>query len=106
MAYWLQKSGANIIMNVLWGDERTYDFVFEGLQQGGTYAVGTNGNIRNKLDRYYFRKGLAKMVELLRPDTIVNYSSKAKDIFEPYIAQGIEVITLSNWRHTFRKLAD
>ena len=93
-------------MNVLWGDERTYDFVFEGLQQGGTYAVGTNGNIRNKLDRYYFRKGLAKMVELLLPDTIVNYSSKAKDIFEPYIAQGIEVITLSNWRHTFRKLAD
>jgi len=105
MAYWLQRNGANIIMNVRWGDERTYDFVFEGLEQGGTYAVCTNGCIQNKLDRHYFKKGLAKMVELLNPDTIVNYSTKAKDIFAPHIANGVEVITLNYWRDSFRKLA-
>lgn len=70
--------------NVRWGDERTYDFAFEGLSEGGTYAVSTNGCIRDKLDRYYFKKGLEKMVETLKPTTIVNYHGTPKDIFEPY----------------------
>ena len=92
-------------MNVRWGDERTYDFVFEDLHQGGTYAVCTNGCIQRKLDRHYFKKGLAKMVELLKPDTIINYSTKAEDIFKPHRDKGIEIITLNYWRDAFRKLA-
>ena len=106
LAYWLQDSGIDIVMNVRWGDERRYDFVFEGLEQGGTYAVCTNGCIRRKLDRHYFKKGLSQMVELLKPDTIVNYGSKADDIFGQYRDLGIEVITLNYWRDAFRKLAD
>lgn len=106
LAYWLQSNGLDIVMNVRWGDERTYDFVFEGLAQGGTYAVCTNGCIQGKLDRYYFKKGLAKMVELLKPDTIINYSTKAADIFKPYLDQGVEIITLNYWRDALRKVAD
>jgi len=103
LAYWLQSNGIDIVTNVRWGDERTYDFAFEGLAQGGTYAVSTNGCIQNKLDRYYFKKGLAKMVEVLKPSTIINYAADAKDIFNPYIEQGIEVITLNYWRDALRK---
>lgn len=106
MAYWLQSNGINIVPNVRWGDERTYAFVFEGLSEGGTYAVGTNGCIRDKLDRYYFKKGLKKMVEMLKPDTIVNYQGTPKDIFEPYKEEGIEVITLNYWRSAPGKAAD
>ena len=54
LAYWLQNEGVDIVPNVRWGDERTYDFVFEGLPHGGTVAVSTNGCIQNKLDRHYF----------------------------------------------------
>ena len=97
LGYWLQNNGISIITNVRWGDERTYEFAFEGLRQGGTYAVGSNGGIQNKTDRYYFKKGLGKMVEALQPDTIVNYSYYSKDIFEKYEKQGIEIITLEHW---------
>ncbi|MDR0221771.1 MAG: DUF4417 domain-containing protein [Lachnospiraceae bacterium] len=106
LAYWLQGLGINTVPNVRWGDERTYGFVFEGLPKGGTFAICTNGCIETKLDRYYFKKGLAKLVELCQPDTIVNYSSDADDIFGRYREQGIEIIALNYWRDAFRKVAN
>ena len=75
LAYWLQSNGVNIIPNVRWGDKRTFEFAFEGLPIGGTFAVGTNGCVQSKEDRYHFKKGLSKMLELLKSDTIVNYSA-------------------------------
>jgi hypothetical protein len=74
VAYWLQSNGVDVIPNIRWGDERTYSFAFEGIEQGGTVAVSTNGCIRKKLDRYFFAKGLAEMVKSLKPNTIINYS--------------------------------
>jgi hypothetical protein len=97
LGYWLQSNGVPIVTNVRWGDERTYNFAFEGLAKGGTYAVGSNGGIQNKADRDYFIKGLEKMVEALQPETIVNYYYYSSDIFEKYEKQGIEIITLEHW---------
>ena len=74
LAYWLQSNGIAIVPNVRWGDERTYAFAFEGLPPGGSVAISTNGCIQNKLDRSYFQKGLAALVEKLKPATIINYS--------------------------------
>lgn len=104
LAYWLQNTGINIIPNICWGDERTYQFAFEGIAQGGTVAVSTNGCIQDKADRYYFIKGLAKMVETLKPDTIVNYSCTPDDIFGQYKEQGIEIIPIENYALTVRKV--
>ena len=103
VAYWLQSNGVDIIPNIRWGDERSYSFAFEGIEQGGTVAVSTNGCIKNKIDRYYFSKGLEKMVEALNPGTIVNYSYTPDDIFQPYRKQGIEIIQIENYALTVRR---
>lgn len=103
IAYWLQSNGVNVIPNIRWGDERTYKFAFEGIEQSGTVAISTNGCIRNKTDRYYFIKGLTKMVEALKPDTIVNYSYTPDNIFGQYREQGIEIIQIENYALTVRK---
>ncbi|MCD7947273.1 MAG: DUF4417 domain-containing protein [Oscillospiraceae bacterium] len=66
-------------------------------------AISTNGCIRNKTDRYYFTKGLAKMVEVLTPNTIINYSYTPDDIFGQYKDQGIEIIQIENYALTVRK---
>ena len=100
---WLQSNGVQLVPNVSWGDERTSDFAFEGLPCGGTVAVSTNGCIQNKTDRYYFVKGLAKMVEALKPDTIVNYSYVPDDIFGFHKEQGIEVLQIENYALTVRE---
>jgi hypothetical protein len=103
IGYWLQKNGIPIVTNVRWGDERTYDFAFEGLAKGGTYAVCTNGCVQSKTDRHYFVKGLEKMVEALQPDAIVNYPYYSKGIFEKYEKQGIEIITLEHWSKALKE---
>lgn len=103
IGYWLQSNGIPIVPNVRWGDERTYAFAFEGLEHGGTVAISTNGCIRRKLDRQYFKEGLAKMVEILTPETIVNYSYAPEDIFSEYRKHGISVICIENYADTVRK---
>jgi hypothetical protein len=103
LAYWLQSNGVAIIPNIRWGDERTYAFAFEGIEKGGTVAVSTNGTLRNKTDRNYFTKGLTKMVEVLKPDTVVNYSYTPDDIFTQIREQSIEVIQIENYARTVRK---
>ena len=57
IGYCLQNNGIKIIPNVRWGDERTYDFAFEGLEKGGNFAVSTNGCLQDKFNREYFAKG-------------------------------------------------
>jgi len=106
LAFWLQNNDINIVPNIRWGDERTYAFAFEGIEQGGTVAVSTSGRMRDKTDRYYFTKGLAKMVDALKPDTIISYSSTPKDIFGQYMEQGVEIIHIENYAITIRKVVD
>ena len=97
LAYWIQSKGLDILLNVRWGDERSYGFVFEGIEKGGTVGVSTNGCIRDKSDRYYFKKGLARMVEVVRPECIVNYSCTPEDIFGEYRDAGIDVVQIENY---------
>ena len=104
-AHWLQNNGINIIFNIRWGDERTYDFVFDGITKGGTVAISTNGCIRDKLDRHYFKKGLAKMIDIVAPDTIVNYSYTPDDIFKKYKDKGIKIAKIENYRLTINNKA-
>lgn len=83
----------------------TYAFAFEGLAEGGTVAVSTNGTLRGKMDREYFKQGLAYMVAVLRPKTIVNYSQTPDDIFGPYKAKGLEIVELPHYARIVRKEA-
>lgn len=105
LAFWLQREGVPIIPNIRWGDERTYAFAFEGLPKGGTVAISTNGLLRNKLDREYFKQGLAVMIEALRPQTVVNYSRMPDDIFGPYRNNGPELIEIPYYAFSARKEA-
>jgi len=102
-AYWLQNNGVNIIPNISWGDERTYDFAFEGIAQGGTVAVSTNGCIKDPVDRYYFKQGLDKMIRVLKPETIICYSQCPDDIFGEHREAGLEIIHIENHWETVKK---
>lgn len=103
LSYWMQANGIKIVPNVRWGDERTYSFAFEGIPIHSSVAISTNGCIQDKLDRYYFRKGLEKMVEVLHPSAIINYSQTPSDIFSPYLKAGLPIISIENYQITVRK---
>ena len=100
ISHYLQENGIDVIPNVQWGTEETYEYCFDGIPSGGTVAISTNGCIKDKLNRYYFQKGLEKMLEVLQPTTIVNYSNMPDDIFGKYKDCGINFIHLENYHNT------
>lgn len=99
ISHYLQENGIDVIPNVQWGTEETYEYCFDGIPSGGTVAVSTNGCIKDKLNRYYFQKGLEKMVEVLQPTTIVNYSYMPDDIFGKYKDCGTKFVHLENYNN-------
>ena len=96
VACWLQNNGVVIIPNLRYGDERTFSFCFDGIEENKTVAVGTHGCIKRKEDKIFFKVGLARMVQRLSPKTIIVYGSAADNIFKPYKDMGIKIIAFES----------
>ena len=71
IAVWLQNNGVEVIPNVRFGDERTFSFCFDGVEENKTVAVGTHGCIKRKEDKIFFKVGLAHLVHQLSPKIII-----------------------------------
>ena len=78
LAAYYSQAGIDVIPSVGWSDEQSYDFCFEGLPKHSTVAISTNGCLASKESLYYFEKGFNKMLEVLNPSIILNYSRPAK----------------------------
>ena len=75
-SYW-QSLGLDVIPDVVWGDEKSFNYCFLGIPEGGTVAVSTVGV---KTDKYWngaqgemFRAGYNEMIRRLHPSTILFY---------------------------------
>lgn len=96
LANWWYENGIEIIPNVRFADERTYDFAFSGIDKNSTIAVGTHGCIRTKEDKFYFKNGLEELVKQLCPKTIIVYGEAPDTIFKIYEDKGINIINFKN----------
>ena len=92
IGFWLQANGIKVIVNVRWGDRRTYRVCCDGVARGCASAVGTNGAIGSTDDRRHFVDGLAVVAKQLAPSIIVVYGSAPDDIFGKYCKAGIEIV--------------
>ena len=72
---YLQRRGCKVIPNVRFGDERTFDFCFDGLPKGSVISLGSLGCIKNRTSREFFEKGLLETVLRLRPKLVIIYGS-------------------------------
>jgi len=97
LSYWLQQNNIQVIPNIRWGKSTTYDFCFNGIPIGGTVAISTNGCIRDKVNRFDFRCGLAKMLEVVKPETVIVYGSMPNDIFEEHLEKA-DFINIPHWK--------
>ncbi len=96
LSFWLQKNGIEVIPNIRFNDERTYEFCFDAVEKNKTVAIGTYGCIKTKTDREYFKKGLAQLVTRLAPENIIVYGSAPDAIFKPYRDIGINIISFDS----------
>ncbi len=79
---WMASLGVQVIPNVRWTDERSYDFCFLGLPKRGVVAISTLGVLNHKIQRKYFKLGLVELLKRVDPTVIVVYGLMPKDIFD------------------------
>lgn len=70
-AFW-QSKGIAVIPNVGWGDSSTFDFCFDGIEEGSVVAVGTIGCKREKLS---FMRGYSEMLKRIKPSAIICFGT-------------------------------
>ena len=79
------------------GTEETWSYCFNGIPTNSVVAIGTVGGSPRKLvDRKRFEAGLYKMVEILRPHTIIVYGSAEYDCFRKLKEEGINIISFQS----------
>ena len=78
-AYW-QMQGLDVIPDVVWGDEESFNYCFEGIPKGGTVAVSTVGVWQDKdwnnSENALFKKGYDEMMRRIEPSTVILYGSE------------------------------
>ena len=92
LAHWLQENGVEIIPNVRWGDERTFELACYVVESGKTIAVGTHGCIKTIEGRNMFIAGFDYVINKLKPKTVIVYGRMPDRIFNLAKMQGIELI--------------
>ncbi len=70
-AYW-QSKGRLVIPTVSWSDARSYEFCFDGVEDGSVVAVGMIGCKRSKL---HFLRGYYAMIEKVNPSQIICFGT-------------------------------
>ena len=81
-AYW-QSLGMTVVPTICWSDERSFEWCFDGEPIGATVAVSSIGTQAHKESKRLFTLGFARMLESLRPHTVLfhgNIPSDAQDI--------------------------
>ena len=72
---WLQANGLTVIPTISWAETASFDYCFDGIEPHGTVAISTVGTGHNALSQLLWKRGAAKMMELLEPTTVIVYGN-------------------------------
>ncbi len=82
-AYW-QMLGLDIIPNVVWGDEESFAYCFDGIPKHSTVSVSTVGIKRdsdwNNTGGDMFKAGYEEMMKRLEPTTVLFYGDMIEGV--------------------------
>ena len=91
---WLGENGIKVINNVRWGTSETWQYCWDGIPYNSMVSIGTvGGSPRKKEDRQRFENGLAELVRVLKPHTIIVYGSSNYKCFDNLKNQGITIVS-------------
>ena len=69
-----------MIINVRWTDENSYEFCFEGIEEGSVVAVGSYGCSKNREDKQLFENGLNELIKRIKPEAIIFYGALTNNV--------------------------
>ena len=71
-----QSKGITVIPTLSWAEPETFQFCFEGIQEGGVVSVSTIGVKRDSDALKIWRDGMQAAIDKLKPSTILVYGGK------------------------------
>ena len=92
IGHWLQANGVKIIPNIRFGDQRTYRICCFGIEKHSVISIGSHGNLKNRMDREIFLKGVDRIIKILEPRVLIVYGSAPDKYFNQYKDIGIKII--------------
>ena len=90
-----QQEGLNVIPNVRWGGEESFEFAFDGFQPNGLYAVSTHGCIQSQEEKAMFKLGLQEMIKRLNPKIILVHGYMPNSVFSEFTH--IKFVRYASW---------
>ena len=70
-AYW-QNNGLTVIPTISWSTPSSYNFCFDGVENGSIVAIGMIGCKKNRIN---FMRGYYAMLEKIQPEAIICFGS-------------------------------
>ena len=89
---WLRSMGLNVIFNLRWGDYRTYNIVFYGIEKHSVIAVGSHGLIKHPENRMIFMNGFKEMIRRIEPSTLIIYGPYTEEMKEACNKNNVKVV--------------
>jgi hypothetical protein len=80
LGFWINNQGIPTIPNVRYGDERTYDFCFDGIPKNSIIAIGMHGCAKHPMDIKYHQSGIEETINRLHPCMILLYGAVPGEI--------------------------
>ena len=100
--HWMTSLGIQVIPNVRWTDERSYDFCFLGIPKNGIVAISTLGLMKYNISKKYFKLGLIELLKRVEPKKIIVYGKMPEDVFEVVDKTKVELINFESDISAFR----
>ncbi|MBQ9498352.1 MAG: DUF4417 domain-containing protein [Selenomonadaceae bacterium] len=96
--YWYGKLGGAVINNVRWGEEETFGWCFEGIPHNSIVSIGTVASgLHNHENRKLFETGFEKLLDVLKPHTIIVYGSDKYPCLES-VRQKVNIVNFKSER--------
>lgn len=80
LARFFQENDIKVIPNVRWGDESTYDWIFECFPKNSIIAISSKGMMRTETDKKLFFDGYEEMIKRLNPSKILCFTCNKIDL--------------------------
>lgn len=71
-AYW-QEHGIKVVPDICWGDERSFEWCFDGEPKNQIVAVSSVGCMKSQEGRELFIRGYEEMIKRLDPTWVIAY---------------------------------
>lgn len=72
----MQDYGIKVIPNVSWAEKETFQFCFDGIEQGSVVSISTIGVKRDPAATAIWRAGVTEMIKRIKPKAILVYGGK------------------------------